>query len=167
MEQGVWNFIYENLYRPIPAETRAALREGFEEFQRPLTRVFHERGGKLLAGTDSLFPGLVPGFALQRELRELVEVGLTPFEALRTATSAPFEYLGESERAGTVALGKHSDLLLLDANPLEDVSATERIAGVLIRGRWIGAEEIQRTLGRLAESPLEASRAVPALPRSR
>jgi imidazolonepropionase-like amidohydrolase len=145
MEQGVWSFITENLYKPIPPEARQQIREGFEEFQKPLTTAFHDHGGKLLAGTDSLFPGLVPGFALQRELQELVAVGLSPFEALRTATSSPFEYLGEADRAGTIEIGKQSDLLLLHANPLEDVSAASKISGVLIRGRWIDSEEIERT----------------------
>ncbi len=105
-----------------------------------------------MAGSDALMIGLYPGFALHGELRELVDVGLTPFEALRTSTTAPFEYLGESERAGTVAVGKRSDLLLVEENPLEDVSATSRIAGVLIRGHWIGGEEIRRRMEELAAS---------------
>jgi imidazolonepropionase-like amidohydrolase len=72
--------------------------------------VFHHKGGGLLTGTDSLLPGLVPGFALQRELRELVDVGMSPFEALRTSTTAPFEYLGEVDTRGTIELGKETDL---------------------------------------------------------
>jgi imidazolonepropionase-like amidohydrolase len=152
MEQGVWSFLMENIYGPIPTEVRHKIRVGFEEFQKPLTTAFHEHGGKLLAGTDTLWPGLVPGFALQRELQELVAVGLTPFEALRTATINPFEYLGEADRAGTIEIGKQSDLLLVDANPLEDVAAASRIAGVLIRGRWMAAEEIQRRMQELAAS---------------
>lgn len=150
MQQGVWSFIAENLYRPIPAPARTKIREDFERFQRPLTIRFHEKGGKLMTGTDSLFPGLVPGFALQSELAELVAVGLTPFEALQTSTTAPFEYLGESAIRGTIEAGKKTDLLLLDANPLEDVAAASKIAGVLIRGRWIGAEEIDARMREIA-----------------
>ncbi len=160
MQQGVWTFLTENLYRPIPAEMREKIRTNFETFQRPLTTAFHDRGGKLMTGTDALFPGLVPGFALQRELEELVGVGLTPFEALRTSTTAPFEYLGESERAGTIEVGKQTDLLLLDGNPLEDVSAASRIAGVLIRGRWIGREEIHERMQELAQSAATGSAVV-------
>ncbi len=151
MQVGVWSFMVENLYRPIPAEARTRIREGFEAFQRPLTKVFHDKGGKLMAGSDTLMPGLVPGFALHRELRELVDVGLTPFEALRTSTTSPFEYLGESDRAGTIEVGKHGDLLLLDENPLESISALSKVSGVLIRGRWIGTEEIQKRMQELAE----------------
>jgi imidazolonepropionase-like amidohydrolase len=150
MQQGVWFFISENIYRPIPAGAQDKIRADFEMFQRPLTTAFHQRGGKLMTGTDSLWPGLVPGFALQRELRELVDVGLTPYEALRTSTTEPFEYLGESDLAGTIEVGKQTDLLLLDANPLEDISAASRIAGVLVRGRWIGSEEIRKTMEAIA-----------------
>ena len=157
MQLGVWSFMTANLYGPIPAETRNRLREDFERFQRPLTRAFHQKGGKIVAGSDALMIGLYPGSALHRELRELVDVGLTPFEALRTSTTNPFEYLGEADRAGTIEVGKRSDLLLLDANPLEDVSAASKIAGVLIRGRWIGRKEIHETMREIAAS-YEASR---------
>lgn len=150
MEQGVWSFIAEQLYRPIPAAARKKLGDDFERFQRPLTKAFHDKGGKLMAGSDAPLPGLVPGFALHRELRELVDVGLSPYEALRTSTTTPFDYLGEAATYGTIEVGKQSDLLLLDENPLEDVSAASRIAGVLIRGRWIGADEIHKTMQALA-----------------
>lgn len=153
MQQGVWSFITENLYLPIPAEARDRLRADFERFQKPLTTAMHDRGGNLMAGSDTPLPGLVPGFALHRELHELVDVGLTPFEALRTSTTTPFEYLGEADRAGTIAVGMRSDLLLLDENPLEDVSAASTVAGVLIRGRWIGREEIRQRMEELASAP--------------
>jgi imidazolonepropionase-like amidohydrolase len=146
MEQGVWSFIAGYLYLPMPEKHRQTIRDDYERFQRPLTRVFHEKGGKLLAGSDAPLPGLVPGFALQRELRELADAGLTRFEALRTSTTAPFEYLGESDRAGTIAVGQQSDLLLVDGNPLEDLSALSLVAGVLVRGRWIGKTEIQKRM---------------------
>ena len=112
--------------------------------------MFHDKGGRLLVGTDAAFPGLVPGFALHKELLELVSVGLTPYEVLRAATTAPFEYLGEADRAGTIEVGKQTDLLLLDGNPLQDVRAASKIAGVLLRGRWIGAEEIRRRMEGIA-----------------
>jgi imidazolonepropionase-like amidohydrolase len=152
MQRGVWAFMAANLYGPMTAEARTRIREGFYGFQRPLTKAFHDRGGKLMAGTDTLIIGLHPGFALHRELRELVDVGLTPYEALRTSTTTPFEYLGESDRAGTIEVGKQTDLLLVDENPLRDVSAASKIAGVLMRGRWIGREEIDKTMQGIAAS---------------
>jgi imidazolonepropionase-like amidohydrolase len=150
MQLGVWSFMAANLYGPISTEHRKWLREGFERFQRPLTKAFHEKGGKLMAGSDALMIGLSPGFSLHGELRELVDVGLTPYEALRTSTTSPFEYLGESGRAGTIEVGKRSDLLLLEEDPLQDISAASKIAGVLIRGRWIGKEEIRKRMEEIA-----------------
>lgn len=152
MEQGVWTFVLERLYEPIPDAARQTLRDAFEQFQRPLTLALHEKGGKMMAGSDTVLPGLVPGFALHRELRELVAAGLTPFEALHTATTAPFDYLGEADLAGTIAVGRRSDLVLLDEDPLEDISNSSTIAGVLIRGRWIGQEEIRERMEELAGS---------------
>ena len=152
MQSGIWTFITDRLYRPIPAEVRTKLRDDFEKFQRPLTKVFHDKGGKLMTGTDSLFPGLVHGFALHRELRELVDVGLTPYEALQTTTTLPVEYLGESDKAGTIALGKQGDLVLVDGNPLEDIAAASKISGVLMRGRWIDRKTIDETMKELAEA---------------
>lgn len=153
LQQAVWSFIADNLYKPHPAAVRQRIRDDFERLQRPLTKVFHDRGGKLLVGTDAAFPGLVPGFALHKELVELVEVGLTPFQALKAATTGPFEYLGEADRAGTIEAGKHTDLLLLDENPLQDVRAASKISGVLLRGRWIGAEEIRKKMQSIAGVP--------------
>jgi imidazolonepropionase-like amidohydrolase len=149
MQSGIWTFITDRLYRPIPAESRAKLRDDFEKFQRPLTKAIHDKGGKLMTGTDSLFPGLVHGFALHRELHELVDVGLTPFEALRTTTTLPFEYLGESDKAGTIGVGMQGDLVLVDENPLEDISAASKISGVLVRGKWIDRTTIDAKMAAL------------------
>lgn len=152
MQRGAWSFMVDKLYRPIPPAHRAELREAYLRFQRPLTKAIHDKGGKLLAGSDALMPGLVAGFSLHGELQELVDVGLTPFEALRTATTNPFDYLGESDKAGTIEVGKQSDLLLLDDNPLASVSAASKIAGVLMRGRWITAAEIHKRMQAIATS---------------
>jgi imidazolonepropionase-like amidohydrolase len=152
LERAVWAFIIDKLYRPVPPSAREELRDAFERFQRPLTRAIHEKGGKLLAGSDVIIPGLVPGFGLHRELAELVRAGLTPYEALRTSTTLPFEYLGELDRAGTIAVGKRPDLILVGENPLEDVAGASAIAGVLVRGRWIGADEIGRRMRQVAAS---------------
>lgn len=146
MQSGVWSFMVAKLYLPIPVEAREKIRVEFERFQRPLTRAFYDKGGRMMAGSDTIIPGLVPGFALHRELAELVGVGLTPYEALRTATTRPFEYLGEIDRAGTIEVGKHSDMVLVDENPLKDISGASKVSGVLMRGRWIGSDEIKKRM---------------------
>jgi hypothetical protein len=149
MQRDIWSFI-SNMYQQIPPDAAAKLRDDFDKFQRPFTKVFHDKGGQLMTGTDSLLPRLVPGFTLHQELQELVDVGLTPYEALRTSTTIPYEYLGEARDAGTVEVGKRSDLLLVEANPLEDISAASNITGVMVRGRWIGKEEIDRKMRKIS-----------------
>ncbi len=151
MQQGVWSFIIHNLYEPIPDAQRQAIRLGFEQFQRPFTRALHERGVKLLAGTDAPLPTLVPGFALHRELEELVAIGLSPYEALRSSTTHPYEYLGEIDQAGTVEVGKQANLVLLEENPLADITHTRGIAGVVVQGRWLPGDQIRERMSRLAE----------------
>ena len=152
LQVAIWSFIIDNLYRPIPAPARQTLRDAFAGFQVPLTAALHRKGGKLMAGSDTIIPGLAPGFGLHRELADLVRAGLTPYEALRTSTTLPYVFLGEADRAGTIEVGKRSDLLLVNGNPLQDVGAAADVAGVLVRGRWLGAEEIASRM-----APLKAA----------
>lgn len=124
-------------------------------FLRELTRALHEAGVPLLAGTDAGVVGL-PGDQLHRELEELVSAGLSPYEALRTATVEAglfaTEHLGSPETFGTVTAGARADLLLLEANPLEDVARVRRIAGVMARGRWFPADTLARDALAVADS---------------
>ena len=150
MQKEIWSFI-TNMYKKIPPKDQVRLRDDFEKFQRPFTKVFHDHGGQLMTGTDSLMPRLVSGFALHQELHELVEVGLTPYEALRTSTTIPYEYLGEAQQAGTIEVGKRTDLLLVEENPLKDISAASKIAGVMMRGRWIARDEIDRRMRKISQ----------------
>ena len=152
MQRDIWSFI-SKMNQGITPKGRAGIQDDFEKFQRPFTKVFHDHGGQLMTGTDSLLPRLVPGFALHQELHELVDVGLTPYEALRTSTTVPYEYLGEAKEAGTIEVGKRTDLLLVDANPLDDVAAASKIAGVMMRGRWIDREQIDRRMREISRKP--------------
>jgi hypothetical protein len=102
-----------------------------------LTRSFHRAGVRLMAGTDAPIPGVLPGFSLHDELKLLVDAGLTPYQALRTATANPADFLGRPGEFGTVTTGARADLVLLDANPLSDVGNAVRPAGVMVRGRWL------------------------------
>ena len=164
IQRDIWSFI-SNMYRNMPPEDRTRVRDDFEKFQRPFTKVFHDKGGQLMTGTDALLPRLVPGFALHQELHELVAVGLTPYEALRSSTTVPYEYLGEDREAGTIQVGKRTDLLLVDGNPLKDISAAAKIAGVMMRGRWISRNEIDLRMHRISgQSKHPQSRAHPHPP---
>ena len=98
----------------------------------------------LLATGSTLRSPRVPGGSAHAELRELVAAGLSPFRALRAATANPAVALRVPGDFGIVVPGARADLLLLDANPLENVGNTERIAGVMVRGRWLPLTELRR-----------------------
>jgi hypothetical protein len=104
---------------------------------RKLVGDMQRAGVGLLAGTDtSPLNPVLPGWGLHQELALLVECGLTPLEALQTATRNPALYFGIEKDMGTLEEGKLADLLVLDANPLEDIHNTQAIAGVVLKGRY-------------------------------
>jgi tetratricopeptide (TPR) repeat protein len=103
-------------------------------------------GVELIAGTDVLNPFAFPGFSLHDELALLVEAGLTPLEALQAATVNAAEYLDQRAVGGTIEVGKTADLVVLDANPLDDIANTKRIASVVVDGRLIARGELDAML---------------------
>lgn len=109
---------------------------GFAVNRRRMVRALRDAGAGLLAGTDSGIGLTEPGASLHDELAELVEAGLSPYEALRAATIDAAAFLDETGAFGRVAPGLRADLVLLEANPLDDIAATRRIAGVVMRGVW-------------------------------
>ena len=119
------------------------------ELRRRLILELHKAGAGLLLGSDSPQVFNVPGFSLHRELDTLVAAGLTPYEALRTGTVAVAEFLDSN--AGAVAVGRDADLVLLNANPLEDVRHARRIHGVMLRGTWYSADSLSERLAGYAK----------------
>jgi imidazolonepropionase-like amidohydrolase len=109
-------------------------RREFAKFQE-LTGRLHRAGVPLLAGTDAPEPQVTPGFSLHQELELLVESGLSPAAALRCATLNNAVALRQSEHLGSIAPGKLADVVLLSANPLEDIRNTRRISAVIRGGR--------------------------------
>jgi imidazolonepropionase-like amidohydrolase len=99
-----------------------------------------------LAGTDVLNPFCFPGFSLHDELALLVEAGLTPMQALQTATLNPAIFLNATDSLGTVETGKLADLVLLDADPLADIHNTTRISAVVLNGQLLDAPARHRLL---------------------
>lgn len=116
------------------------------DIRRKLILALHEAGAGLLLGSDAPQVFNVPGFAIHRELGYLVATGLTPYEALLTGTVNPAVFFGQDQVFGTIETGKEADLVLLDANPLEDISNTRRIHGVMLRGRWLPRKELDGIL---------------------
>jgi imidazolonepropionase-like amidohydrolase len=103
-------------------------------------------GVKILAGTDAPAPYVFPGSSLHDELQLLVESGLTPLEALQSATKSPAEFLHTAKDSGTVEKGKLVDLVLLDANPLDDIRNTRNIHAVILRGKLLDRAALDQLL---------------------
>ncbi|OLD19892.1 MAG: hypothetical protein AUJ01_05170 [Acidobacteria bacterium 13_1_40CM_3_65_5] len=114
-------------------------------FNMKVARALHRAGVPLVAGTDARgIPQLAPGTPLHRELQLLHESGLSPHEVLRAATVAPAILLRKDHEFGTVSVGKRADLLLVERNPLQDLSTLKTPLGVMVRGRWLTRERLQQ-----------------------
>jgi imidazolonepropionase-like amidohydrolase len=111
-----------------------------------LTREMHDADVSLLAGSDSLDDGVIPGFSLHLELARLVEAGFSPAEALRTATLEAAKFLEQEKRLGTVESGKVADLVLLTADPTENISNTTKIFAVIRGGRYLSRQDLDNML---------------------
>ncbi len=127
-----------------------ATRKKFIEKELEVVEMLHKTGVPFLAGTDA--PAgvhIFPGYSLHEELQRFVAAGFTPLEALQTATINPARFFGMEGQAGTVEKGKFADLVLLTANPLEDIANTQKIAGVVANGRYFHRAELDKMLGRV------------------
>ena len=122
------------------------VRERFFDRQLAVTGMAAAAGVRILAGTDTPNPFVYPGFSLHDELELFVRAGLSPRDALATATTAPAEFLGATDSLGAVAEGRLADLVLLEANPLEDIGNTRRIVSVVADGRLFARPELDALL---------------------
>jgi imidazolonepropionase-like amidohydrolase len=122
-------------------------RRQFVGMELQMTLAMHRAGVPLMAGTDTAAGVYVmPGFSLHQELELFVKAGLTPLEALQTATLNPAKFLGRTNDLGTVEKGKLADLVLLDANPLDNISNTQKISAVVLNGRYFSRTDLDAIL---------------------
>ena len=131
------------------AKTPAADRQKFIALRRKLVKILYDAGVPFALGSDAPQFWNVPGFSAHRELQALVAAGLTPYQALHTGTVEVARYFG-TKGSGSIAKGNRADLILLDANPLEQISNTTMIAGVMLGGRWMSREALDKTLAQSA-----------------
>ena len=124
------------------------LEAGKQDFAKCLELVaaMHAAGVPILAGTDTGDPWVLPGFALHDELALLVRAGMTPLEAIQTATLNPARFLGLEATQGTIQKGKLADLILLNANPLIDIQNTQKIDAVILKGRLLNRHDLNNLL---------------------
>ncbi|MBL8767974.1 MAG: amidohydrolase family protein [Planctomycetes bacterium] len=138
-----------NYLAKLPASYVTAAHEALP-FQQKAVRALRDAGAGIVAGTDMGNPFVIAGFALHEELAYLVGAGLTPYEALRAATADAARCMKAENDWGTIAVGRRADLVLLSANPLDDVTNAALRVGVVLHGRWLTEDTMRTELERRA-----------------
>lgn len=133
-----YRLFYDYYYGIFPAIARAGL-SGTRDTRLALVREFHKAGVPLLVGTDTRDAG----YNVQQELSLFVEAGLKPYDALYAATAEPARYFEAEGKFGTIVAGASADLVLLAANPLEDITNVRKISGVMVRGEWWSKKRLE------------------------
>ncbi|HEU4525532.1 MAG TPA: amidohydrolase family protein, partial [Gemmatimonadales bacterium] len=126
-------------------------RMRYVEVRNQLVKAIADSGGKIMAGSDTPEWFFGYGWTVHRELESLVAAGLTPYQALAAGTRNPAEFVRASKEWGTIEKGKRADMLLLEANPLEDIRNTARIEAVSVGGRWLDRAERERMIEEAAK----------------
>jgi imidazolonepropionase-like amidohydrolase len=120
------------------------------DLRNRIVKAIYDAGGKIMAGSDTPEFLFLYGFSIHREIKAIRDAGLSNYAALQSATINPAEFFGSTKTTGTIAKGKRADLVLLNANPLDDVSNTENRAGVMLRGKWYTQDEMNKWLDEIA-----------------
>ena len=130
-----------------------ATRKKFIEKELEVVGMLQKASVPFLAGTDT--PAgvhIFPGFSLHEELQRFVAAGFTPLEGLQTATLNPARFFGMENQLGSVEKGKLADLVLLSANPIENITNTQKISGVIANGHYFSRAELDKVLARVEAS---------------
>lgn len=149
--ETVRSWLPQNNFLKNSTPARAASSRGKgDAMRKKLVKALHQAGAGLLLGTDYGNPFVVPGFSLHQELRNFVDAGLSPFEAIRAGTSGAAEFMNARNEFGTVEVGRRADLILIEGNPLEDVANVNKRVGVMLRGKWYSQRQLMSELDKLA-----------------
>lgn len=132
-----------------PKEAVPPFRQKYSDWMMAMAGKIHEAGVPIMAGTDTPIAFLTPGLSLHEELVSLVEAGMSPQEALKSATVNPATYFGLENELGSIRESQWADLLILSANPLEDIRNTQRIEAVVKQGKVFGKSELDSIKSRL------------------
>ena len=156
-DDTIFNVLFEPPHRSNLAGSRST--------RLAIVKALSDAGAPLLTGSDTWALGVIAGFSIHRELLNFVEAGLTPYQALTASTSEPARFFNRVGEFGTIVPGASADLVLLAANPLENIANVDRIDGVMVRGRWYPQVELAQRLeaqaARFAEAPAMLGAQVP------
>ena len=129
------------------------IRKRFVQMELEMTLAMHRAGVPFLAGTDTAAGvHIFPGFSLHDEMALFVDAGLTPMEALQTATRNPAQFMGRTSEMGTIEKDKIADLVLLEANPLDDIHNTRKIHAVVLNGRYLSRADLDEMLKQVEDA---------------
>jgi hypothetical protein len=139
------------------AEDWAAKRRG-DVMRAKIVKALHDAGARLIVGTDTPHPFVLPGLSVHEELANFVNSGMSPYEALKAATIDAAEFMGKKGEFGVIERGARADLILLEANPLNDIENTKRIAGVMVHGHWLSRDALDHGLKAPGQHTSQAQR---------
>lgn len=129
--------------------------EQFHEIRRQLIKKLQENGQGILLGSDAPQIFNVPGFSIHHEIQGMRNAGLSPLQILQSGTINPARFFKMEDTFGQVKVGLDADLILVDANPLNDLKALQQVSGVMVRGKWISKSEIDSKLSDIAKNAAE------------
>jgi imidazolonepropionase-like amidohydrolase len=149
VQQQWLDFYKKNRFiNTVPLDKRAR----WVQLREKLIKAIYDAGGRIMTGSDTPEFLWLYGFGIHHELKALKDAGLSNYAVLEAATRNPSMYLGTLDQVGTIEIKKRADLLLLNANPLADISATENRAGVMLKGKWHTQQELNAWLDQAAQS---------------
>jgi hypothetical protein len=125
-------------------------RARWVDLRNKLIKAIHDAGGKIMAGSDTPEFLFLYGFSQHRELKALADAGLSNYAVLAAGTRNAHEFLGTIDKVGTIEKGRRADLILLNANPLENITVTENRTGVMLKGKWYPQAELDAWLDEIA-----------------
>jgi imidazolonepropionase-like amidohydrolase len=151
----------------LPAEQIAAWTKGLQsrlanpqynaeaakvhiENRMKILKALHAGGARVLLGSDAPQQFNVPGFSIHREMRRMADAGMSAYDIVKSGTANVGEYYKAKDPFGTIVAGSRADLILVDANPLENIANMEKRSGVMVRGRWMPQSEIDKRLAQIA-----------------